>query len=444
MRFGINLRMVLLLLPFLVFSGCVDRPSKSLVENSPIKQVDPHAYHSFNFGEYQPADTTGMVQKVDNFVVIFDPSASMTKTYEASGECVTCHFEFKDSDYLEEHTVKYGGRVFSERDDKPDTNSCSACHQDFFYSKFKFAKQLVECFNQSIPDLELVSVLRTIGSPVYSRLAHGPEPYDRMAYSISLRKIFDSDGASPLAPALKNVGKDLFNLPGKKAVIIISDGEDMDKREVVAAEELKARYGDDICIYTIHIGNDPSGKQIMDKIAIAGQCGLSIEGELLLAKTQMDNFVREIFLTRDRDSDGDGVDDLKDDCPETRPGLDVDENGCWKLSVPGNVLFDFDKYDLKPEGIKILDQVVALLKKHDFLDLQIRGHTDNAGSMAYNIILSRNRAQSGLNHIKERDISPQRLSISWHSFSMPVATNDTAEGRALNRRLEFKFKKRNN
>ena len=235
------------------------------------------------------------------------------------------------------------------------------------------------------------------------------------------------------------MGKDLFDLPGKKAVIVISDGEDMSEKETIAAEELKARYGDDICIYTIHIGNDPSGKQIMEKIALAGQCGLSIEGDRLLAKTQMDNFVKEIFLIKD--SDGDGVADFKDDCPGTKPGLKVDENGCWKLIVLGNILFDFDKYNLKPEGIKILNQVVALLKKHDFLDLHISGHTDNFGSMPYNIILSRQRAQSGLDYIKGKGILPQRLSISWHSFSIPVATNANPAGRAQNRRLEFKFSK---
>ena len=101
-----------------------------------------------------------------------------------------------------------------------------------------------------------------------------------------------------------------------------------------------------------------------------------------------------------------------------------------------------DKYNLKPEGIKILDQVVVLLKKHDFLDLHISGHTDNFGSMASNIILSKNRVQSGFNFIKERGVLPERLSTSWHSFSIPVATNDNPSGRALNRRLEFKFTKK--
>jgi OmpA-OmpF porin, OOP family len=82
-----------------------------------------------------------------------------------------------------------------------------------------------------------------------------------------------------------------------------------------------------------------------------------------------------------------------------------------------------------------------MLTKNPLLDLHISGHTDNFGSMAYNIILSKRRAQAGHDYLVKRGIDPDRISISWHSYSIPVATNDNAAGRALNRRLEFKFQK---
>jgi len=439
MQYGLFLR-ILLLFFFLIFTGCADQQPKPLSENTAVKKITPNTYHTFNLERYQPVDTTGMVKKIDNFVLIFDPSASMTETYEASDECITCHTNYKDTDFAQKHEVKYGGHTFAERDNQSYTARCNECHHDYLYTKFKFATQLAACFNKTIPDLNLVSVLRTFGYPVYSRLAHGPATYTQKSFARSLDKIFDADGASPLAPTLKNVGKDLFKLKGKKAVIIVSDGKDMGKKEILAARDLKARYGDDICIYTVHIGSDKSGRQVLEKIAAAGFCGLSVAGDNLLSKKEMDDFVKEIFL--EKDSDSDGVPDLKDDCPGTLPGLEVDENGCWKLIVFGNILFDFDKYNLKPEGIKILDQVAALLKKHNFLDLHISGHTDNYGSMEYNIKLSKNRVMSGFNYIKEKGVTPQRISTSWHSFSIPVASNASSTGRALNRRLEFKFKKR--
>lgn len=226
-------------------------------------------------------------------------------------------------------------------------------------------------------------------------------------------------------------------------MIIISDGMDMGEKEMVAAEDLKARYGEMVCIYTILIGNDSEGKKVMDHMAAAGTCGMAFNGDDLLDREKMVETVREIFLTHAcPDSDGDGVCDVDDDCPGTKPGLKVDDRGCWDLVMLANVLFDFDKYVLKPEGVDVMNQVVDLLEKHPFLDLHISGHTDNFGSMAYNIKLSRRRALAGLNFLKNKGIDPKRMSISWHSYTIPVATNDNPAGRALNRRLEFKFKKR--
>ena len=223
----------------------------------------------------------------------------------------------------------------------------------------------------------------------------------------------------------------------------------MGEKEVLAAEDLKARYGDNICIYTILIGNSPNGRRVMNRIALRGQCGLAVNGDLLMDKEKMDNFVRKIFLTRAQpdkgcDGDGDGIANAIDDCPGTKPGLKVGENGCWDLVFLSDVLFDFDKYTLKPEGFIAMEQVVGMLTRYPFLDLHISGHTDNFGSMDYNIKLSKRRAKAGLVYLVKRGIDPSRMSISWHSYSIPVATNDNPTGRALNRRLEFKFQKRQN
>ncbi len=432
MRSGSIFTIIILML-FLFFSGCSNRSSQPLQEPDSLNSK-PAKYHTFSLDKFEPVDTSGMMKKIENFAIIFDPSASMTETYEASDDCISCHTAYKNSDFAQTHAQKHGGREFAPTGEEMPPMRCNECHQDYLYNKFDFAKQLVNGFNQTIPDLKYTGIFRTFGYPVHSRLTVGPDAYDRKEFSRTIEKIFDADGASPLSPTLENVGKDMFKLTGKKAVIIISDGKDMGPKEVVASKDLKARYGDDICIYTIHIGNDPEGKEIMDKIASAGKCGLSVIGDTLLAKQPMDELVTDIFLTKDTDNDG--VPDFRDDCPGTEPGLPVDENGCWKLIVLGNLLFDFDKTDIKPEGIRLLDKVVALLNKHDFLNLHISGHTDNYGSMDYNIDLSKRRATAGLNYIKKKGVSPQRLSITWHSYSQPAATNETDSGRALNRRLE--------
>jgi len=430
-------------------------------------------YHSIELDKCQIVPTNGLVKKVDNFMFIFDSSASMTETYQASAQCAVCHRQFENSDYGEQHAVANGGREFArksrsqhseehdalygthEHADKVmtiDNQRCDECHQDYLYSKFSFAKDLTQCFNKTIPDLELSSALRLFGSPVYTTISYGPEKYTKKEFDHQLHKILDADGASPLDMTLEAAGKDWFNSSGKIAVIVVSDGKDMGEPEILAAEDLQERYGDRICIYTVVIGGDQNGKTVMEKIAQTGQCGLAINGDTLLDKKEMANFTREIFLQKAEpkpavaqappaDSDGDGVPDLRDDCPDTRPGLKVDDHGCWQLVVAADVLFDFDKYNFKPKGIKELDKVVDYMNKYQFLDLAISGHTDNFGSMKYNIALSKRRATAGLNYLTQHGIDKERISASWHSFSMPRATNKTPEGRALNRRLEFKFSK---
>jgi OmpA-OmpF porin, OOP family len=449
---------IIILLFCIIFSGCADR-TPPVIEKTVLKAAS-QGYHKLYFHEYKPVNAEGYVKKVDNFTIIFDPSASMTQSYMPSYDCIVCHIDYQDSSYAEKHAIKYGGPEFAKKDKKQFAMDCNMCHQNLAYSKLEFAKGLTKSLNQSIPELDFIGTLRTFGYPVYTNFNYGFKKddntkylkYNKKDYGRAIDKILDADGVSPLDMTLDAVSKDWFNHDGKIAVIIVSDGMDMGEKTFLAAEDLKARYGENICIYTILIGNDPSGKRIMNRMALAGQCGIAVEGDQLLDKEKMEDFVREVFLASpqpgidcdDCDEDGDGVPDGRDDCPGTKPGLTVDKNGCWHAILQGDVLFDFDKHTLKPEGIIALGQVVDYLNNNPLMDLHISGHTDNFGSMEYNIKLSKRRAQAGLDYLVKKGIDPKRISISWHSFSIPVATNDNSAGRALNRRLEFKFNKQQN
>jgi len=135
------------------------------------------------------------------------------------------------------------------------------------------------------------------------------------------------------------------------------------------------------------------------------------------------------------DSDGDGVPDYRDACPRTPRGALVDERGCW---VIGDTLFDFDKYVIKPQYYPLLDQVIGVLKKNPSLKVEIEGHTDNFGSRAYNEILSHRRANAVMNYLIQGGIDKKRLSAVGYDFSRPRASNENEEGRALNRRVQFR------
>jgi OOP family OmpA-OmpF porin len=135
------------------------------------------------------------------------------------------------------------------------------------------------------------------------------------------------------------------------------------------------------------------------------------------------------------DSDGDGVPDHLDRCPDTPRGASVNVKGCWVLT---GILFDTAKWDIKPQAYEGLDQVVDILKKNPTLKLEIQGHTDNKGSARYNKRLSENRAKAVMGYLVEKGIGEYRLSAVGLWFSRPVASNDTPEGRAQNRRVELK------
>jgi OOP family OmpA-OmpF porin len=136
------------------------------------------------------------------------------------------------------------------------------------------------------------------------------------------------------------------------------------------------------------------------------------------------------------DTDGDGVPDYLDQCPDTPKGATVNSVGCWALK--GVVLFDFDKADIKPEAHQLLDEVVTILKKNREMKGVIEGHTDSMGSEEYNQGLSERRAQAVEKYIEEHGIDADRYTIKGYGESNPIASNDTEEGRQENRRVELR------
>ncbi|MCQ2959284.1 MAG: OmpA family protein [Bacteroidales bacterium] len=104
-----------------------------------------------------------------------------------------------------------------------------------------------------------------------------------------------------------------------------------------------------------------------------------------------------------------------------------------------NVFFDTDKSTLKPMSYNELDKLVEILTSNAKMKIEIGGHTDNVGSKTYNQKLSQERAEAVVNYLISKNISSDRLSFKGYGFDEPIATNDTPEGRAQNRRVEFKI-----
>jgi OOP family OmpA-OmpF porin len=136
-----------------------------------------------------------------------------------------------------------------------------------------------------------------------------------------------------------------------------------------------------------------------------------------------------------RDSDRDGVADHRDACPETPKGTTVDERGCWAFS--SSLLFALDSSDLKPQAYPALNEAFKVMQMNPLLKVQINGHTCSLGSEAYNQRLSEKRARAVMHYLVEKGIDPDRLGAVGQGETQPAASNDTKEGRALNRRVEF-------
>jgi outer membrane protein OmpA-like peptidoglycan-associated protein len=202
--------------------------------------------------------------------------------------------------------------------------------------------------------------------------------------------------------------------------------------------------------------------------------GVTHSPEILLGLSVTLNRTKEKPL---RDRDGDGIPDRDDQCPrepgpaptgcpadddddeipneedkcptepESRNGFD-DDDGCPDI-VPAEfadlagilegILFDTDKDVIKKESKPILDRAVEVLKKYPQVRIEISGHTDSAGSYEHNVDLSQRRAESVKTYLTEAGIDPSRIETRGAGPNEPIATNDTKDGRANNRRIEVKI-----
>ena len=105
--------------------------------------------------------------------------------------------------------------------------------------------------------------------------------------------------------------------------------------------------------------------------------------------------------------------------------------------VLDNIHFAYNRYDIERESMPELDYLVKLMKARPTLRIKIEGHTDNMGDELYNQRLSRLRTQSVKRYMMKKGIASDRLFTIGYGESRPTATNDTEEGRRLNRRTEF-------
>lgn len=108
-----------------------------------------------------------------------------------------------------------------------------------------------------------------------------------------------------------------------------------------------------------------------------------------------------------------------------------------KITFDSGILFDVDKATLKAASKENLAKLAEILQKYEDTDILLEGHTDSTGTEEHNLTLSKQRAQSVSNYLAQLGVNPTRFTTMGYGESQPIATNDTAEGRQLNRRVDL-------
>lgn len=374
----------------------------------------PQPFSSFE--AFHPQDLNGplssgqYVQKIDNFFVINDSSSSMADNYQGAGYPA-----------------------------QPSP------------TKLSVEKEILNRINQTIPDLKLTSSIRSFGfghclSWSFTQLNQPPTDYSKMSFANGISSLTCGSGGSPLDSALEETNKDLSSTTGNTAVLILSDGQ-VDTDPVPAVKALRQRYGNNLCVYNVWVGNnqDEYGRAVLNQLSDIGGCGFGTTAERISSPEDMTRFVRTVFLKAGtpvadcstQDDDGDGVNNCTDKCPDTLKGAPVNPLGCWVVDVK----FDNDKSNIKPEYYPELDKAVAVIQQNPGVNIEVQGHTSSTGTIIYNQRLSERRAQAVKNYLSGHRQTGGALTARGYGLTRPIDTNETEAGRANNRRVQLEVLK---
>lgn len=348
-----------------------------------------------------------LVQKTNTFFVINDSSSSMSNVFEGTGF------------------------------------SAGA-------TKFSVSKTLLSRMNQTIPNISLSSGLRSFGfGPCiawggYSHLNQAVQNYSQSSFASAIDSMECSSGGTPVASAFRSTHADLNAASGNIALILFSDGHNYDTSPIPALKAMKEEFGDKLCVYTVWVGNevDKPGLHVLHQLSNVGQCGFSTSSDVIASNDGMARFVEYVFFNKERptpvlekDSDGDGVVDSKDKCPNTPKGAIVNKNGCWAFS---GVFFDTDSTKIKSKYSPLFSNAVKVMGLNPSLTVEIQGHTDSIGAASYNQNLSERRAAAVKKELVNQGVDGSRLTTVGFGETKPIASNHTKEGRAQNRRVVYK------
>ena len=361
---------LLVLVLGMVLTSCAGRPAmESGLVDTTCSNADTNAM--LKSGDYK--------EKINNFLLVQDASSTMSESW---------------------------GKTF---------------HYDV--SKLEISKELLRCLNNTIPDnFNANAGMRNFGFE--NGLFYGISKYNKEALGGAVNYLGKTGGVTPIASAVVSSNADLAKMSGNAAVIIFSDGLDTEGSSPAAAvAEMKEKYGENVCVYTVLIGGDAKGKMTMDEMADAGKCGYATDFKTIGKSQGMSKFVTDVFLAKV----------MRKPAPVPAP---VMKKPVEKISISLFIEFDFDKDVIRPQNYDDVKKIADSMKKYSEANVLLEGHTDNEGTELYNMGLSRRRAERVKRYLVEKfNVDASRTSTLGYGQSNPISTNGTPAGQQKNRRV---------
>jgi outer membrane protein OmpA-like peptidoglycan-associated protein len=336
-----------------------------------------------------------LVQKTDNFVVLFDKSASMGQLHG-----------------------------------KPMVNEATRLIHGKDASKNMIA---------TIPEIKLNAGLRTFWSED-TALIYGMTSLVKKDYTDAINSIGNAYGRTPMEKAITAAGNDLRGAKGNSAMIIVSDfsetpGVDDIRSEAVmqAITKVNAEYGDKLCVYAIQIGYTPNGKELSEQIVQNVEGGYTINADKLATPAAMGAFVEKVITgncSRYKQLIAQPKEKVVIVVAE-EPAPKVEEKVAVLAAEPKieekvivlafeDIHFDFDKSTLTKEAQAILKRDIKVLKNNPRTNVRLAGYTSASGTDEYNQKLSERRAKAVEDYlISEGIITPDRLSTIGYGETNP-------------------------
>ena len=234
--------------------------------------------------------------------------------------------------------------------------------------------------------------------------------------------LFGGGGTTPLDDVFAEVTAELAGLPGRTAIVLISDGEaTLPERARHAAQQLLAGSpAGQRCLFTVQASENVRGTAFSQEISALNRCGRSIDASRLQTAAEVDDYTRTLLAT------------VTTPLPPVAAAPP-----CETRLQLSNVEFALDRADLTSADERAVANFARQLNDCRGARIELGGYADSTGRAEYNVRLSERRAESVRQALTEAGVDASRLSTRGYGASDPVASNDSEAGRARNRRVEF-------